>query len=259
MTPPPTPKKPKHKPARKDEAHLEHPSKAKKLKENLEGTKSKKEAKGEHVRQAARTAEPANNSRSKPVKHKSVTLDATVTRMDAIAQHSASKPTAKHAPTPTHPLPTPKPLHHSAHPKLDTYAITPTQTPTYNSVTGFCLTTPFDSTAFTHPDPILSSAHEFLLGIRAEQSALCQQTNMLELRLKGTLSTGERRRVEETLELTVALGCELVIEEGGFREVCERCMGDEGWDLEGEFEGLKGRVGRAVEVYDGRMGELKGK
>jgi hypothetical protein len=258
MTPPPTPQKPKPKSERKDQALLKQPFKANKLKEILEGTKSKKQVKREHVRQAARAAEPANNGPSKPVKHKSVTFDAVVAHMDAIVKRSASKPTATLAPVPTHSLPPPKPLYHSAHPRSDTYATIQTETPNCHSAADFCLTTPFDSATFTHPDPILSSVHEFLLGMRAEQSALCQQTDTLELRLRGTLSTAERRRVEKMLELTVALGCELVIEEGGFGEVCERRMGDEGWDLEGEFKGLSARVGRAVEVYDAMVGGLRG-
>jgi hypothetical protein len=253
MTPPPTPQKPKPKPARKDEAQLQYASTAHNLKGILEGTETKGHVKHKHVRQAARIAEPANNSPSKPTNRKSVTFDAVVVHMDALVQRSASKPTTTLAPLPAH---SPTPPSHSAH----SIPAAKTETRKYDSTANFDLTPildSFGSNDFAHPDPVLASAHEFLLGIRAEQSALCAQTDMLERRLKGTLSTAERRRVEKVLELMVALGCELVIEEGGFREVCERRMGDKGWDLEREFHGLRERVGKVVEVFDGRMGNLK--
>jgi hypothetical protein len=46
----------------------------------------------------------------------------------------------------------------------------------------------------------------------------------------------------------------LVVEEGGFMDICGR--GETG--LEEEFEGLQRRVGKAVEEFDGRMGVLRG-
>jgi hypothetical protein len=129
---------------------------------------------------------------------------------------------------------------------------------------------------FTSQDPssctALSATHEFIRGMQHEQSELCRTTDELELqirKIKSTTSTGswglitaadDRARVqrlERMLGLTIALCFELLLEEGAFRDVCDRKIGKRGFDLGRELELLKGRVGAMVLEYDLAAGELR--
>jgi hypothetical protein len=246
MTPPPTPRKPKPKPQTSDGVHVKHTSKPDKPVEAHPDKKTKRSDR----RQAARAADPANNSPSKSLKRKSVTFEELVQEMDEIVQRSASHATSA-LPSP----PTPTPLRR---------ATEPTQTQ-IDAVDAYDSEDPLESLLSSsfppqpNTPPLLSPAIEFLLAIRAEQSCLCEATDALELAIKelkasGVRNSSEMERLEEMWELTVELGSELVLEEGGFRDVCGR--GETG--LEEEFEGLQRRVGKAVEEFDGRMGLLRG-
>jgi hypothetical protein len=250
MTPPPTPQKPKPKSQTNNGVHAKHASKADKPVEAHPDKKTKRSDR----RQATRAAAPANNSSRKSLKRKSFTFEEVVQEMDAIVQRRASHATsAPSSPTPlrctTQPTRTNTQMHNAAINAYDSEALTAD------------LESLLSSSSFpqTHTSRLLSPATEFLLAIRAEQSCLCEATDALELAIKelkasGVKNSSEIERLEEMWELTVGLGCELVVEEGGFMDICGR--GETG--LEEEFEGLQRRVGKAVEEFDGRMGLLRG-
>jgi hypothetical protein len=112
----------------------------------------------------------------------------------------------------------------------------------------------------------LAAAHAFIRGMQAEQSDLCQMTDELEMSIRAMktdiskLTEAERvqpERLERMLGLTIALCFELLLEEGAFRDVCDKRMGDGWFDLDDEFGELTGRIGEMVEAYDEEMGELR--
>jgi hypothetical protein len=264
MTPPPTPRKPKPKPQTSDGVHVKHTSKPDKPVEAHPDKKTKRSDR----RQAARAAEPANNSLSKSLKRKSVTVEEVVQEMDEIVQrsasHATSAPSSPPTPTPVRRTRINTQIHIAALDAYDSEAFT-TDLESLESPLS-------SSSSFpqTHTPRLHSSATEFLLAIRAEQSCLCEATDALELAIKGLKASGvrnsrEMERLEEMWELTVGLGCELVLEEGEFRDVCGNIWeegrgmeGKGGFDLEEEFEGMKMRVKRVVEGFDGRMEVLRG-
>lgn len=94
-----------------------------------------------------------------------------------------------------------------------------------------------------------------------EQCELCTLTEDLEAQINEirqvlSVRVGEYsklERLEKMLGLTVALGFELFIEEGAFRDGFER----KGFELEREFGELRERVGIVIEEYDGEMEKLQ--
>jgi hypothetical protein len=263
MTPPPTPQKPKPKPQTNDGVHAKHASKVDKPVEAHPDKKTKRSDR----RQAARAADPANNSQYKSLKRKSVTFEEVVQEMDEIVQrsasHATSAPSSPPTPTPVRRTRINTQIHIAAIDTYDSEAVTAD----LESLESLLSSSSFPQ---THTSRLLSPATEFLLAIRAEQSCLCEATDALELAIKelkasGVKNSSEMKRLEEMLELTVELGSELVLEEGGFRDVCGNIWeegwgleGEVGWSLEEEFGGMKMRVKRCVEEFDGRMEVLRG-
>jgi hypothetical protein len=263
MTPPPTPQKPKPKPQTDGGVHAKHASKPDKPVEVHQDKKTKQKDR----RQAARAAAPANNSSSKSLKRKSVTVEEVVQEMDEIVQrsasHATSAPSSPPTPTPVRRTRINPQMHFASIDAYDSEAVTADLESLESLLSSF-------SFSQTHTSHLLSPATEFLLAIRAEQSCLCEATDALEFAIKelkasGVRNSREMERLEEMWELTVGLGCELVLEEGEFRDICGR-MGKQGWGLEGEagwsleeeFEEMKMRVKRCVEAFDGRMEVLSG-